>query len=66
MSYPRKQKHQKTEITRTECPKETGISREKSAILNCRTFGVKPFISFLIRAFLFICTENLGSRKSVS
>lgn len=35
---PENKKHQKTEITRTECPKETGISREKSAVLNCRTF----------------------------
>lgn len=37
MSDPRKQKPPKTKITRTECPKEAGMSGQKSAIINCRT-----------------------------
>jgi hypothetical protein len=35
---PKKQKPSKLKITWTECPKETGTLRKKSAVLNCRTF----------------------------
>lgn len=38
MLYPQKTKPPKTKITRMECPKEAGLSGQKPAILNCRTF----------------------------
>lgn len=61
MSCPQKMKANKT-ITRTQGPKETGILSQKSAILNCRTFEWNHSFP-LIRAFLFICMETLGSRR---
>lgn len=50
---------------------QDGMSQEnryfKTEICNTKLqdIWVKPFISFLIRVFLFICKETLGSRKAV-